>query len=126
MSSYKKNLISVGSLSLLNVIFSFLLSVVISREYGPEGRGFIYLPVTLITLFLPILTLGSKQSLSYFISSKKLSHELSKKYTIKFYIPITISLCFIFSIFFVFINVEYDSYLLNLNEKAWRGKTLFE
>ncbi|OEE04356.1 hypothetical protein OC5_03110 [Vibrio cyclitrophicus ZF264] len=110
MSSYKKNLISVGSLSLLNVIFSFLLSVVISREYGPEGRGFIYLPVTLITLFLPILTLGTKQSLSYFISSEKLSHGLAKKYLIKFFIPSMIAFCFIFSTFFAFTNIEYDSY----------------
>ncbi|MFN4227324.1 MAG: hypothetical protein ACK4F0_04210, partial [Candidatus Ratteibacteria bacterium] len=56
---------------IINLLFGFISGIITARYLGVSGRGTLALFQTVISILIPIMNLGVKQSTAYIIGQKK-------------------------------------------------------
>jgi len=75
MSTFIKDVFSVGVSKFLIIGFGLLTSIIVARSLGPEKNGIIAALVVYPSLFMTIGSLGIRQSTTYFLGNKIFSEE---------------------------------------------------
>jgi O-antigen/teichoic acid export membrane protein len=91
---------SILSYGLLGNVLGILQSIMLARLLGVELRGELAIPVTFVTLFFPLATLGIKQGLAYYVVQRRtlVSHR-------KFFILITLATLVCCAFGFLFLSI---------------------
>lgn len=125
------NIVSLGSVQIINYIFPLITVPYISRIIGPEGYGVINYSTSFITYFAILIAYGFDLSVTRRIahethSSEKVSQVVSKVFTCKLILIGFATIFFTRTIFFSPIQDGAKNILHSIYNFLFKGKSYFK
>ena len=90
MSTFLKDILSVGTSKVLMIAFGLTTSIIIARVLGPEKNGVIAALLVYPSLFMSIGSLGIRQSTTYFLGKGIFSEDQIKRASTQIWLFTTI------------------------------------
>lgn len=100
-----KKIINTGLSQVIGLLFTFIIGVIISRVYGPEGKGILALLILIPTIISTYVSFSIEEGFLYHIGKE----DISKKN----FNPLLIKSLFIFSPFFLGIYIIFFFFIDN-------------